>query len=67
MENAITTDFTELDSCIVIIKYVPCLKCDQCGEVSYVGTVYKRVEEIIDSLKDSLTEIAVVKYSNKAA
>ena len=28
-----TTYFVDLKSCMVIVKNVPCLKCDKCGEV----------------------------------
>ncbi len=31
MENGFTTHVAELEKCIVIIKNVPCMKCDQCG------------------------------------
>ena len=32
MEMSATTYFTDLSSCMVIIKSVPCYKCPQCGE-----------------------------------
>jgi len=62
-----TTDFTELDNCMVIIKNVPCLKCDQCGETVYTGRTLQEVEQIIDKLKNSLTEVAITNYPNKVA
>ena len=62
-----TTDFTDLGTCIVIIKNVPCSKCDQCGEKVYTGTTYARLESIVDTLRNSLTEIAVINYSDTAA
>jgi len=62
-----TTDFTDLGSCMVIIKSVPCLKCDQCGETVYTGRIVKEVERIIDKLRDSLMEVAIINYSDKVA
>jgi len=67
MLQGTTTDFTDLGNCMVIIKNVPCLKCDQCGETVYIGKTVKEVERIIDALKESLTEIAIVQYSDTAA
>ena len=59
-----TTAFTAtLENTIVIIKNVPCHKCTQCGEVSYSFDVTQRLEKIIDSFKESLSEISVVNYS----
>jgi len=62
-----TTDFTELDKCMVIIKNVPCLKCDQCGETVFTGRIVQEIEQIIDKLKDSLTEVAITSYPSKVA
>ena len=67
MLQGTTTDFTDLGTCMVIIKNVPCQKCNQCGEVIYTGRVMQDVEQIIDSLKDSLMEVVITSYSNKAA
>ena len=66
MKPDTTTYMEDLGNCIVIIKNVPCNKCSQCGEVSYSGTTVKRIEEIVAQLKNTLTEIAVVNYSNAA-
>lgn len=63
MSASTTTHFEQLDNCYVIIKNVPCMKCEQCGEVVYTAAVAKRIEQIIDGLEKALTEIAVVNYS----
>ena len=66
-ESGFTIDVTDLGSCIVIVRGVPCYKCMQCGETTFDLVVGERLEQIVDSLKDSITEIAVVQYSNVAA
>lgn len=63
MEETTTTYFEEIGECVIIIKHVPCFKCKNCGEVAYTGSVIKRLEEITDQLKKSLTEVAIVNYS----
>ena len=67
MSSDFTTDFTDLGSCMVIIKSVPCLSCEQCGETIFTGTVIRQLENMTNALKESLTEIAVVQYPNKVA
>ena len=67
MDKSFTTYFKDLDSCIVIIKAVPCHKCTQCGEVAYSLDVGERLEEIISTFKTSFTEVAIVSYSASAA
>ena len=63
-----STFTADMDSCIVIIKNVPSLICDQCGDISYSEAVASRLEQITHSLIDKVnTEIAVVIYSEQAA
>lgn len=63
-----TTYFIDLKSCMVIVKIVPCLECEKCGEVYYSDEVAERLEEIIKQVRSLVTEIAVVEYTdNKAA
>nr|WP_294665445.1 type II toxin-antitoxin system MqsA family antitoxin [uncultured Ruminococcus sp.] len=67
MIDSTTTYVEDLGNCIVIIRNVPCSKCSQCGEVSYNGTVLRQIEHIIDNLKNSLTEVAIVNYKPSVA
>jgi len=66
-ENSFTIDVTDLGSCIVIVRGVPCYKCTECGETTFELTVGERIEQIVDTLSDSISEIAVVQYSSVAA
>lgn len=64
-QSAFTAD---LGNCVVVIKNVPARVCGQCGEVSYCDEVAQRLEQIVQTIKNSTAaEIAVVKYSEKAA
>ena len=57
----------ELDNCIIIIKNVPSQVCKQCGEVSYSDEVAKQLEKLVNRVRDSITEITVINYSEKVA
>lgn len=63
MEETTTTHVEEIGECVIIVKRVPCYKCRECGETAYTGSVIKRLEEIIEQLRKSLTEVAIVNYS----
>ena len=68
MEEGKTLHVVELENgCIIVIKNVPCFKCEQCGETWISGGVTKRLEQIINQLETTLTEIAVIDYSGKVA
>lgn len=63
-EESTSSDFNDLGKRIIIVKDVPCYKCVQCGEVTFKFSTGERIDEIIDTLKDSLTgDIVVVRYS----
>jgi len=65
--DGFTTDVTDLESSVIIIRKVPCHKCSQCGEVSFTLNVSERLEQIVDALRESVTEVAIIQYSNAAA
>jgi len=63
MINSVSNYIVDLGSRFIIIKDVPCHKCEQCGEVSYSGEVVTKIEEIINKLKEAATEIAVINFA----
>ncbi|MCL2187513.1 MAG: type II toxin-antitoxin system MqsA family antitoxin [Defluviitaleaceae bacterium] len=67
IKNDFTTFMVDLGACIIIVKNVPSQVCSQCGEASYTHEVTKKLESIVSTLRESITEIAVVNYASKAA
>ena len=55
-----TNFIADLGDCIIIVKDVPSQVCSQCGEVSYSHEVALQLEKIVNQLKNTMTEIAVV-------
>lgn len=62
MEDQLTTFMVDLGNCIVIVRNVPSQVCKQCGEISYTDEVAGQLETIVNSVRSSMTEIAVVNY-----
>ena len=67
LEEKNTTFIVELDNCIIIIKNVPSLVCEQCGEVLYSNEVSKQLEKLVNAVRNSITEITIINYSEKVA
>lgn len=67
LKEEIKTYVANLDHCVIVVKNVPSLVCQQCGEVYYTNEIMKQLEQIVDTMETSLTEIAVVDYSQKVA
>lgn len=62
MEEGKTSYFAQLKECYVIIENVPCLKCSQCGDVVFRGSVVEK----IDNLEKIVSRISIIDY-NKVA
>ena len=67
LENKNTTFMVELDNCIIIIKNVPSQVCKRCGEVSYSDEVAKQLEVLVNTVRNSITEITVINYTDRVA
>ena len=44
---------------IVVIKNVPCEKCEQCGEVYFSNQVVQVIEKILDTIQYISSELTV--------
>ena len=58
---------SDIRDCVIIVKNVPSLVCQQCGEVYYDDETMERLEKIVDSLREAVTEVAIVDYPGKVA
>ena len=56
-----------LEECVIIIKNVPSLICDQCGEVYFTDDVMQNLENIVDSVSSLIKEVVIVEYTEKVA
>lgn len=65
-EKGFTTSVTDLGGCLVIVRNVPCYKCTECNEITYIGDVVKKLEEIIVHAKKLMQEISIIDYSKVA-
>lgn len=63
-----TTKFiVDLGQCVVIVKNVPAQVCEQCGETFYSDEVAKRLENIVEFIKNSImSEVAIIDYTQAA-
>ena len=62
-----TSDVTDLQKSLIIVRNTPCHKCTECNEIIYTGDVIKRLDEIIEIVKQSMNEIAVFDYNSITA
>ena len=62
-----TTTFTvEYGDCIIVIRNVPCMECQVCGEETFSDEVARRLEQLVESAKVLLPDVSVIDYSKVA-
>ncbi len=62
-----TTTFTvEYKGCIIVIRNVPCLECQKCGEITFTDDVADQLEKIVAAAKTVLQDVSVIDYSKVA-
>lgn len=66
VKKSYTTDVTDLGDCLIIVRNVPCYKCQECNEVTYTGDVVKKLEEIVRTAKSYMNGISIIDYSKAA-
>ncbi len=62
-----TTTFTvDYKGGIIVVRNVPCLECQVCGEITFADEVSAKLEEIVNAAKSVLQEISVIDYAKVA-
>ena len=57
----------QLKNCVVVIKNVPCMECEQCGEVVLSADTVEKIERILQTVEKAVAEITVVNFPDCAA
>lgn len=65
-EKGLTTSVTDLGTCLIIVRNVPCYKCSECNEVIYTGDVVQRLEHIIEAAKNLMQQVSIIDYTQAA-
>ena len=61
-----TTFTVDYKDCIIVVKNVPCLECEACGEITFTDEVSERLEMIVNAAKKLMQEISVIDYDKAA-
>ena len=66
MTESTNTYFTQINDCYVIIENVPCMKCEQWGEVYYTASVLERIDDILEKIENIASKIFIMDYKTAA-
>ena len=66
MKQSKTVFTMQYGNCLIVIKNVPCMECEQCGNTEISDEVMKRIELIVNDAQKMMQEISIIDYSKVA-
>ena len=61
-----TSEAIETEFGLLVIRNIPCYKCEECDEIFYTGDVVEIIEEIKAQVKQATQELTIIDYSKAA-
>lgn len=61
-----TTEAIELGSGVLVIRNIPCYKCEICNNIHFTGDVVKQLEQIIAGDKQRMEQLSVINLTSFA-
>ncbi|MBQ7558820.1 MAG: YgiT-type zinc finger protein [Synergistales bacterium] len=61
-----TSEAIEMDFGLLVIRNIPCYKCEKCDEIFYTGDVVLKLEEITEKVKQLEQEVTIIDYQKAA-
>lgn len=67
MVSKLINHIVDIDRHITIIKNVPAMVCNQCGESFLDHSVALKVEKLLDNYSDTKVEVLIINFYDKVA
>ena len=64
--KSVTSEAIELGFGLLVVRNIPCYKCEECDEIFYTGDVVQRIEAIVAEAKKLMQDIRVIEYGDVA-
>jgi len=61
-----TTEAIEMGFGLLVIRNIPCYKCDECDEIFYTGDVVEKIERITVMVKSLMQEVTIIDFEKAA-
>ena len=61
-----TTFTVEYDDSVIVIRNVPCLECEICGEITFEDEVAAKLERLVEKAKTVLQDVSIIDYGKVA-
>ncbi len=51
---------------LLVIRNIPCYKCDECDEILYTGDVVEKIEKIVQKVRTFMQEVTIIDFEKAA-
>ena len=64
--KSVTSEAIELGFGLLVIRAIPCYKCEECDEIFYTGDVAQKIEAIVAEARLLMQEMRVIYFDDAA-
>ena len=64
--KSVTSEAIELGFGLLVIRNIPCYKCEECDEIFYTGDVVQKIESIVAEAKQLMQEVRGIYFDDAA-
>lgn len=64
--KSFTTEAIEMEFGLLVIRNIPCYKCNECDDIFYTGDVVLKIEKITEEVKKLSQEVTIIDYKKAA-
>lgn len=64
--KSVTSEAIELGFGLLVIRSIPCYKCEECDEIFYTGDVAQKIEAIVAEAKQLMQDMRVIDFNEAA-
>ncbi len=61
-----TTEAIEMEFGLLVIRNIPCYKCEECDEIFYSGDVALKIDRITNTVRQLAQDITIIDYEKAA-
>ena len=66
MVEAKTTEVFEYGGNLIIVRNIPCLECEQCGEKYLIDSVMEQLENLSNEAKNIIQDVSIIDFAKVA-
>ena len=64
--KSVTSEAIELGFGLLVIRNIPCYKCEECDEIFYTGDVVQKIVSIVAEAKQLMQEVRLIYFDDAA-